>query len=433
MNLRYAYPPIDAIWEEENQLLLWLKVELAFCQALTEFGKIPRDSWLRIQQLASVDGQEVRRLEEETRHDIVAFLRTVEKKLGADSQYFHSGLTSQDVKDTAFSLQLTAAGELIWQELRVLISHLRQKALEHKRTLMMGRTHGMFAEPITFGLKLLRIQKEFERNAQRLERSLEEVAVGKFSGPVGTFGHVEVKVAQRACQILGLRCLYCTSQIIPRDIYASFFSNLALLAASVEEIATEIRHLQRTEVGEVLEPFAEGQMGSSAMPHKRNPILAERLCGLSRIIRFNVASTIENIPSWHERDISHSSTERIVAPLVTGLTGYLLQILNYIVKELEVRPERMRENIKMAYDTHFSQALMLSLVRKGMLRSEASKIVQELAFRALKEKIPLRKLAKMDERVIGRLSLNELRRTFSSHYLLSRIDQIFKLEEKRGD
>ena len=428
--LRYSYPPIDAIWEEENQLKLWLKVELAFCQALAEFKKIPEESWSRIQRVASVNGEEVRKLEEETRHDIVAFLRAIENNLGADFQYFHSGLTSQDVKDTAFSLQLKEAGQLIMHELEELISCLSPKAEEYKRTIMMGRTHGMYAEPITFGLKLLRFKKEFERNALRLKRAIAEVAVGKFAGPVGTFDHIDMKVAQRACEILDLQCLSCVSQIIPRDIYALFFSILALLAANVEEVATEIRHLQRTEIGEALEPFGQGQVGSSAMPHKRNPILAERLCGLSRVIRFNVAATIENIPSWHERDISHSSVERIVAPLVTGLMGYLLQTLNYMIKHLEIRPERMRENMKMAYDTHFSQTLMLALVRKGIARSRASKLVQELAFRAMKEKISLRRLARTDERVSSQLSLNELNRIFSSRSLFSRIEQIFKLETR---
>lgn len=428
---RYSIPEIEALWEEENLFSTWLKVELAYCEARFEFGQIPPETWERIKHNASYGSVgEVKEIEASTRHDLVAFLRAVEKRLGEDFRFFHEGLTSQDIKDTTFSLLLRDSGKEILKDLEHLIYTLWGKALRFKELPMMGRTHGMHAEPITFGLKLLRFKKAFERQGENLKRAICFISVGKFSGAVGTYHGLSLEIARRACEILGLNFLPISSQIIPRDIYALFFQTLSLIAAVIEEAATEIRHLQRTEVGEVFEPFLPGQMGSSAMPHKRNPILCEQLCGLSRVVRYNCSSVLENIPSWNERDISHSSVERIVAPLVTNLSSYMVRTLDFIFENLEVDEQRIKENLELTRGLVFSQNLTLSLVRKGVSREKASKIVQELAFQALKEKTSLRTEAEKNEVVLSLLSPEELDQVFDHRYFFENIDRIFASESE---
>ncbi|MCR4428747.1 MAG: adenylosuccinate lyase [Caldiserica bacterium] len=428
---RYSVPEIEALWEEENLFSTWLKVELAFCEARFQFGEIPPEVWERIKNNASYGSAgEVKEIEAQTRHDLVAFLRAVEKRLGPDFRYFHEGLTSQDIKDTAFSLLLRDSGKIILKELESLIGILGKQALKFKGLPMVGRTHGIHAEPITFGLKLLRFKKAFERQKENLERSVSLVSVGKFSGPVGTFHGLNPEIARRACQILGLKCLMVSSQIIPRDIYAQFFLSLALISSVVEEAATEIRNLQRTEVGEVFEPFLPGQMGSSAMPHKRNPVLSEQLCGLSRVVRHNCVSVLENVPSWNERDISHSSVERIVSPLSTNLSAYMLKTLSFILENLEVDSERMEENLNFTSGLIFSQNLTLSLVRKGVPREQASRLVQELSFQALKMGSSLRAEAEKNQTISSLLSPGELDQVFDPRFFFENIDRIFALESE---
>ncbi len=425
MPARYSHAEIQTLWTEETQYRRWLQVEMAVCQARWEAGEIPADAWLRIQERAgfgSVD--EVDELEKETRHDLVAFLRAVEPRLGEDFRYFHQGLTSQDIKDTTFSLQCQQAGRIISREIQTLLDRVVACAEREKHTIMIGRTHGMQAEPITLGLKLLRFAEEFRRHGKRLENAIVEVSVGKVSGAVGTYGHIPIPIAERTCSILGLQLLLVTSQIIPRDIYAYFFLVLAILASSIENVATEIRHLQRTEVAEVEEPFAPGQMGSSAMPHKRNPILCERLCGLSRWVRFQAAAQLENIPSWHERDLSHSCLERLSAPAITETIGYMLRILADVMEGLQINPERMLQNMDLSYGTVFSEALLLTLVQKGIPRSIASQKIQALAFRAVREKTSLRTLIEQDPE-LSPLVTEYLDDWGSDDSLTQRIDQIF--------
>lgn len=425
MPARYSHAEIQTLWTEETQYRRWLEVEMAICQARCEAGEIPTDAWLRMQKSADFgSADEIAGLEKETHHDLVAFLRAIEPRLGEDFRYFHRGLTSQDIKDTAFSLQCRQAGEIISKELQVLMDRMYGRADREKGTIMIGRTHGMQAEPITLGLKLLRFAEEFRRHSRRLENAIAEVSVGKVSGAVGTYRHISIPVAERACSLLGLQLLLVTSQIIPRDIYAYFFSVLALLASSIENVATEIRHLQRTEVAEAEEPFAPGQMGSSAMPHKRNPVLCERLCGLSRWVRFQAAAQWENIPSWHERDISHSCLERLSAPAITETIGYMLQLLAEVVEGLRVNPERMLLNMGLSYDTILSESLLLTLVQKGIPRSIASQKVQALAFRAVREKISLRTLIEQDPEIFPLVTecLDDL---VSDGSLTQRINEIF--------
>ncbi|MCX5975486.1 MAG: adenylosuccinate lyase [Coprothermobacterota bacterium] len=428
MNLqfsRYPYPALETIWGEENQLQLWLRIELAVCQARVENGEIPEEACQRILKRASFGSVgEVRAIEEKTQHDLVAFLQAVESRLGEDFRFFHLGLTSQDIKDTGFSLQLKKCGEILQGDLLGLIRVFRRRARQHKYTWMIGRTHGIHAEPISFGLVLLRYQKTFQRHLRRLREATSEVSVGKFSGPVGTYNLVSPQIATRACALLGLKPAHRCSQIIPRDLYARFFQTLALIAAGVEEVALEVRHLQRSEVGELFEPFTEGQVGSSAMPHKRNPVVAERLCGLARIVRADAGPALENIPSWHERDISHSSTERVIGPQSTVLLGYMLQALAWVMDGLEVNPRRMAENIELTCGAIFSQPLLLALVGHGMPRSEAGRLVQRLAFQAIQQKIPLRQLLEREPQTAA-LPPVEVERIFCFDNLRERVDSIF--------
>jgi len=420
---KYSRPEMKRIWSEENKFSLWLKVELAVCEAWAEFGVIPEEALEKIRK-ASFNLDRIKQILEITHHEMVAFVRAVAETLGEESRFIHLGLTSSDVIDTALSLQLLEASELLEKDLAELIAVIKEKALAYKDTIMMGRTHGVHAEPTTFGLKLALWLEELKRNQKRLAEAKEMIAVGKISGAVGTHATVPLEVEESACQKLGLKAAPVSSQIVQRDRHAQFVTTLALLASSLEKFATEIRGLQRTEVLEVEEPFEEGQTGSSAMPHKRNPELCERICGLARLVRGHSLTAMENIALWHERDISHSSTERIILPDSCLVLDYILSLFTYIMKNLQVYPERMRRNLDITRGLVFSQRVLLALVDKGLRREKAYELVQRNAMRAWKNEASFFDLLREDKEIP--LSEDELRELFDYDYYLRQVDQIFQ-------
>ncbi len=420
---KYSRPEMKRIWSEENKFSLWLKVELAVCEAWAEFGVIPEEALEKIRK-ASFNLDRIKQILEITHHEMVAFVRAVAETLGEESRFIHLGLTSSDVIDTALSLQLLEASELLEKDLAELIAVIKEKALVYKDTIMMGRTHGVHAEPTTFGLKLALWLEELKRNQKRLAEAKEMIAVGKISGAVGTHATVPLEVEESACQKLGLKAAPVSSQIVQRDRHAQFVTTLALLASSLEKFATEIRGLQRTEILEVEEPFEEGQTGSSAMPHKRNPELCERICGLARLVRGHSLTAMENIALWHERDISHSSTERIILPDSCLVLDYILSLFTYIMKNLQVYPERMRRNLDITRGLVFSQRVLLALVDKGLRREKAYELVQRNAMRAWKNEASFFDLLREDKEIP--LSEDELRELFDYDYYLRQVDQIFQ-------
>ncbi|AKI97798.1 adenylosuccinate lyase [Kosmotoga pacifica] len=423
---RYALSPIKEIWEEEEKYKRWLEVELAVIEAFEKLGEAPAGTADTIRRKAVIDVGRIQVIEAEVDHDVIAFIKAVTERLGDEGRYFHKGLTSSDVVDTALSLALKRAGELIAQELRRLIEDLREKALKHRNTVIMGRTHGVHAEPTSFGLKMLSFLAEAERNLDRLENCIENLSVGKISGAVGNYANVSPEVEMFALERLGLRPAKVSTQVIPRDLHADFLNALALIGSGIERIAVEIRHLQKTEVLEVQEPFREKQRGSSAMPHKKNPILAERLSGMARMLRSYVIVGYENIVLWHERDISHSSTERLILPDATMLTFYMLRKATYLVENLVVYPERMLQNFVHSRNLVFSQRVMLTLVEKGLSREDAYKIVQALAEKTWREGVDFKKVVSNNPEIKKLLSEAELDRLFDASYYLRNIDEIFK-------
>lgn len=421
---RYSLPEMKAIWTDEAKFERWLKVEIAACEGWAQLGSIPKGDLEKIRQ-ASFD---MKRIEENlviTHHDVTAFLNAVAEKVGPASRFIHLGLTSSDVMDTALSLQLVEASRILKKGLASLTEALSKRALEFKDTLMIGRTHGVHAEPITFGLKLALWVEEMRRNAIRLEQAEKNISVGKISGAVGTYATVSPDVEKVACEKLGLTPALVSSQILQRDRHAQFVSALALIASSLEKFALEIRGLQRTEVLEVEEPFEEGQTGSSAMPHKKNPELSERVCGLSRLIRGYSVTALENVALWHERDISHSSTERIILPDSCLALDYMLHIFTGIIKGLKVYPDRMRENLELTRGLVFSQRVLIALIEKGLGRQEAYKIVQRNAMKAWKEKIAFLELLEKDNEVTSRLNEKELHSIFDYSYFTRYVDTVF--------
>lgn len=420
---KYSRPEMKRIWSEENKFSLWLKVELAVCEAWAQLGVIPEEALEKIRK-ASFNLDRIKQILEITHHEMVAFVRAVAETLGEESRFIHLGLTSSDVIDTALSLQLLQASELLERDLTELIGVIKEKALAYKDTIMMGRTHGVHAEPTTFGLKLALWLEELKRNQKRLAEAKEMITVGKISGAVGTHATVPLEVEEWACQKLGLKAAPVSSQIVQRDRHAQFVTTLALLASSLEKFATEIRGLQRTEVLEVEEPFEEGQTGSSAMPHKRNPELCERICGLARLVRGHALTTMENIALWHERDISHSSTERIILPDSCLVLDYILSLFTYIMKNLQVYPERMRRNLDITRGLVFSQRVLLALVDKGLRREKAYELVQRNAMRAWKNEVSFFDLLREDKEIP--LSEDELKGLFDYDYYLRQVDQIFQ-------
>jgi len=422
---RYSRPQMKKIWSEENKFDQWLKVEIAVCEAWAELGEIPRKDIVKIRK-ASYNLNRIAKFLKVTHHDMTAFLNSVAESLGPESRFIHLGLTSSDVMDTALGLQLTQAADILAKDIAELISVLESKAVEHKYTIMMGRTHGVHAEPTTFGLKMALWTEEMKRNAQRLAEAKKIISVGKISGAVGTYATVPPQVEKIACTRLGLTPAPISSQIVQRDRHAQFVTTLAIIASSLEKFATEIRGLQRTEVREVEEPFAEGQTGSSAMPHKRNPELCERICGLARLIRGYALTSLENIALWHERDISHSSTERIILPDSCLAVDYMLSIFTSIMKGLRVYPENMRRNIELTQGVIFSQRVLLALIDKGLPRGKAYKMVQDNAMKAWEKRKSFRSLLEADRRITVRLSKKELDSLFDYDYYLKHVDDVFK-------
>ena len=423
---RYTREKMGALWSEEYKYQTWLQVEILACEAWAELGEIPRDAARQIKEKARIDIKRIEEIERETKHDVAAFVNQLEETVGEAGKYIHFGLTSYDIVDTALSLRLREAAGIIIADIDELMEAIKEKAFAHKETIMIGRTHGVHAEPITFGLKMALWYEEMRRHRERMERARDIISVGKLSGAVGTFANAPPAVEEYVCKKLGLKPAPVSSQIIQRDRHAELFTALALLASSIEKFAVEIRHLQRTEVLEAEEPFAEGQKGSSAMPHKRNPIGTENLSGLARLVRTNSLAAMENIPLWHERDISHSSVERIIAPDSTILADYMLARLTHIIKGLLVYPERMRKNLDLTRGLIASQQLLSLLIRKGVARKDAYQWVQRNAMRAWKEGEDFRRLVSADTDIARCLSDKEIQGVFDLKIHLKYVNDIYK-------
>lgn len=422
---RYSRPAMKRVWSDENKAELWLKVELAVCEAWTQEGVIPQEDMERLRG-AKYDHARMMEIQAVVRHETNAFLSSVTEGLGPEGRWLHLGLTSSDKLDTALGLQLGQAGELLLEDMDEAIEALESQAVKHKDTIMMGRTHGVHAEPVTFGLKAALWWDEMRRQRGRLVAALDDVRVGKISGAVGTHATVPPSVEDRVCQELGLKVAAISNQIIQRDRHAHFISTLALIAASLEKIATEIRSLQRTEIHELEEPFDEGQKGSSSMPHKRNPELSERVCGLARLIRGHSVTALENVALWGERDISHSSAERIILPDACLALDYILSIFTRVMRDLRVYPQRMWENIENSRGLIFSQRVLLELVDKGMAREDAYAIVQRNAAVGWDQGEDFRQLIKSDEETATYLSEKELDELFDYGYYTRYVDETFQ-------
>jgi len=429
---RYSLPRMKKVWTDERKFALWLQVEVAVCEAWSELGQIPPADMAKIRG-ARCDLDRFAEILQVTHHDVTAFLAAVAESLGPESRFIHLGLTSSDVMDTALGVQLKEAGAILREDVDSLIRVLTSRAIEHKHTLMMGRTHGVHAEPMTFGLKLALWVKEMQRNAARLAKAVEGVSVGKISGAVGTHATVPLEVEEKACQRLGLGWAEVSNQVVQRDRHADFLTTLALIAGSLDKFATEVRALQKTEVRELEEPFQAGQTGSSAMPHKRNPELCERVSGLARLIRANALASLENMALWHERDISHSSVERIILPDSCLALDYILTIFTSVVAGMRVDVERMRQNVELTHGLVFSQRALLALIGKGLSRQDAYKVVQTCAMTAWQSGTSFRDLLEADPRVQSLLSRNELADIFDYARFLGEIDRIFLRAGLSGD
>lgn len=423
---RYALPEMRSIWSQENRYQKWLDVEMAVCEVQFERGVIPGDAWNEIRSKAGFDPKRIDAIEETVQHDVIAFLTNVSERVGSSSRYIHEGMTSSDVLDTALSLQMKEAGKLIIQSIKELREVLGKRALEFKDTVCIGRTHGVHAEPMTFGLKLALWYDEAKRNLRRLEQAVEVISVGKISGAVGTFAHLDPEVEEKVCQKLGLYPAPVSTQIIQRDRHAEYLATLAIVAASLEKIAIEIRHLQKTEVHEAEEFFAKGQKGSSAMPHKRNPIICERIAGLARIIRSNAIAGFENVALWHERDISHSSVERMIIPDSTMLLYYMIRKTTRLIQELIVYSENMRRNLDLTRGLLFSQVVLLALVQKGLSREDAYRLVQKKAMTCWENHLDFRESILEDPEIRGHLSEKEILACFEFNTQLKNVDAIFR-------
>lgn len=423
---RYTRPEMGAIWTEENKFKAWLEVEILACEAWAELGDIPKEDVKVLREKASFDINRIYEIEQETRHDVVAFTRAVSETLGEERKWVHYGLTSTDVVDTALSYLLKQANTILLKDLENFIEILETKAKEHKYTVMMGRTHGVHAEPTTFGLKLALWTEEMKRNLERFKQAVETVRVGKISGAVGTYANIPPFVEEYTCEKLGLQAAPISTQTLQRDRHAHYMATLSLIATSIEKFATEIRGLQKSETREVEEFFAKGQKGSSAMPHKRNPIGSENMTGLARVIRGHMVTAYENVSLWHERDISHSSAERIILPDATILLNYMLNRFGNIVKNLTVFPENMKRNMSRTYGLIYSQRVLLALIEKGMSREEAYDTVQPKAMEAWETQVQFKELIEADEKITSRLSQEEINDCFDYSYHLSQVDTIFE-------
>jgi len=422
---RYTLPEMGAIWTEQNRFQKWLDVEIAVCEVHADMGTIPRDAVDKIKRTANFTVERINEIERTTRHDVIAFTTALAESIGPESRFVHYGLTSSDVVDTANALLMRDAATLLLEDLDRLGLVLKRRANEHKHTAMMGRTHGVHAEPTTFGLVLALYYSENERNKERLRRAREAISYGKISGAVGTFAHLDPEVEERVCAKLALKHARISTQVIQRDRHAEFLATLAIIASSMEKIALEVRHLQRTEVREVEEPFSSGQKGSSSMPHKRNPVTSEQICGLARVVRSNAQAGFENIALWHERDISHSSVERIILPDSCILTNYLINKTEWLIDGLAVYPNRMRANLESLGGVTASGRLLLELTLKGLSREDAYAIIQPLAMRVWDEGSNFRDLVMNDTRITDKLSREELDALFDVDKQLRNVDKVF--------
>jgi adenylosuccinate lyase len=423
---RYTRPEMADLWSEDQKFQSWLDVELAACAAWSEIGAIPPEDVETLYAKADFDVERIHEIEQETKHDVVAFTRAVSETLGPEKKWVHYGLTSTDVVDTAYMVRLKKANKLIRTQLDRLIDVLADKAREHKRTITMGRTHGVHAEPTTFGLKMARFYDEMKRQRTRFVEAAEQMRVGKLSGAVGTFAHIPPEVERITCERLGLKPAPISTQILSRDRHAHYLSVIAGIGASLEKMAVEIRHLQRSEVREVEESFGSGQKGSSAMPHKRNPVGSENITGCARLLRGYMVSEFENVALWHERDISHSSVERVVLPDATTIVHYALGRFAGIVDRLVVKPERMRDNMEMTYGLYNSQRLMLKLIDTGLSREAAYDLVQPLAMRAWDEERPFQQIVKESGALDEHLSEDAIDDVFDPSYHIRNVDLIFE-------
>jgi len=422
---RYTRPQMGQIWSDENKYRMWLAVETAASETLAEDGIVPVEAAKAIRERGDFSVARIQEIEAEVKHDVIAFTTAVAEKIGSESRWLHYGLTSNDVVDTAQALQIKAASVLIREDLLAVIEVLKRRALEFKHTPTIGRTHGIHAEPTTFGLKLLNWYAEMRRNLERFDAAAEQIRIGKLSGAVGTFGHLSPKHEERICEKLGLTPAPVATQVIQRDRHAHYISTLAIITATLDKIAVEIRHLQRTEVREAEEFFSEKQKGSSAMPHKRNPITTEQISGLARVVRANAQAAYENVALWHERDISHSSVERVIFPDSTILTDYLLAKTATLIEKLLVYPKRMLKNLESTGGLIFSGQLLLDLAEAGMLREDAYRLVQGHAMRAWKEDLVFRDLIKSAPEITAKLSAEKLERAFDLNRQLRNVDAIF--------
>ena len=423
---RYTLPEMASIWEPENKFKIWLKVEVLACEALAKRGEIPRTALKDIQEKSDFRVERIDEIEREVKHDVIAFLTCVAEYVGDSARYMHLGMTSSDVLDTALAVQLKQASTLILKELKAFQGALKTQALRHKMTPTMGRSHGIHAEPLTFGLKVANWYEEVGRNIERVKRARQSISYGQISGAVGTFACIHPEVEEYVCSKLGLKPAPVSTQIIQRDRHAEFFTTLAIVAGTIDKIATEIRHLQRTEVLEVEEFFSSGQKGSSAMPHKRNPVVSEQMSGLARIVRSNAFAALENMPLWHERDISHSSVERVIGPDSTILIHYMLRKMTSMIDRLIVYPENMMRNLKKTEGLIFSQSVLLALVDKGITREEAYKLVQKNAMQSWTKGKDFLTLLKKDKKIGTLLKKNEIEKIFNLKAQFKNVDIIFK-------
>ena len=422
---RYTREKMGKIWTLENKFQKWLDIEIVACEAWALLGIIPQEAVDKIAENATFNVDRILEIEEQTRHDVIAFTRCVAESLGEESKYVHYGLTSSDVVDTSMAMLMVEAGDMILTGVKDSLVILKEKANEYKYTIMMGRTHGVHAEPTTLGLKFALWYQEMERNLLRLDEAIEQMSVGKLSGAVGTFGNIDPRVEEHVCKKLGLKPAPVSTQILQRDRHAHFMTTLAIVAGTIEKIALEIRGLQKTETREIEEPFYAGQKGSSAMPHKRNPVNCEQLCGLARIVRTNSLAAMENQALWHERDISHSSVERVIVPDSTILVDYMLAKMNRILKDIHVYPENMMANIEKSYNLTFSGRALLQLVQGGLKREEAYDLIQKYAMKAWEQKTDFKELLMEDSIIKEKISRELLEQIFDINYCTKEVDFIF--------
>ena len=428
---RYTRKEIKNIWEDKNKYLIWLEIELAAAEAMEKLKIIPKGVSKKIRLKAKINVKRILQIEEKVKHDVIAFLTSITEKVGKEARYLHKGMTSSDVLDTCFNLQLKQSGQILLKDIDQLLASIKRQALKHKNTICIGRSHGIHAEPITFGFKMLTFYQEFLRNKKRLENSIQEISTCAISGAVGTFANVDPKVESYVAKKLKLKIEPVSSQVIPRDRHAQFFSTLGIIASSIERFATEIRHLQRTEVLEVEEFFGKKQKGSSAMPHKKNPILSENLTGLARLIRSSVIPALENVSLWHERDISHSAVERNIGPDATIALDFALARLANVVKNLNIYPKKMLKNLNITNGIFFSQRILLELTTVGFTREEAYKIVQKNAMNSWKQNSSFFNNIISDKKITDKIPVNKLKKLFDFGYHTKKINIIFNRSLKK--